>query len=605
MQKADPVVVGSRLGWRPPTQEKIWEWGARHVRSIGSERATYYDPQQTPWWMAPLEAFADFETREIVCVVTPGGGKSAAHEVAFNYIASESPGPTLYVTLTDDNAKRWVETRLGPSLKANPLLRGLWPEDRHKSRKGEIIWPHMPMHFSGANLSSLQEISISRLCGDECWAWMEGMMREFMARHHGRWNRKVFLTSQAGVRGEVDGAGLPITDGAWGSDFWQEWIKTDMANYSWRCVCGTEQAYSWAAMRFDMIQTEGKLDMQESAKTARMECMSCRKAYADKTSVRRWMASSNLDNGSLGYISTNPKPLDFHKGFHVCSLALWWKPWADDVLEFLKAQAALKLGITDPIRQWRQKNRAEFWADDMAESKAPLIRSAAFTKLDHEDGEKIEGEISRFMTVDAGGDHFWACVCAWRAGGRPRVLFEGYVPSDGKNEQPLLDIEARYGIQKGLTFVDIGFEQDRIIDLCASNEWTGLKGDGTHTSFPHDLHGRRIERLYSKPHRQRAKSGGIAQYVLLASNPLKDILSRMFANEQIELPGDLSKAFEKHIRAERRETIRNVKTGKESYVWVTRNRQNHLWDAMYYQVGAALIFRLFDEAADPDPPPEQ
>jgi phage terminase large subunit GpA-like protein len=597
--KTDPVVLGACLGWRPPTDQKIWQWGSRYVRTIGSERATFYDPQQTPWWMGPLEAFADFETRQIVCVVTPGGGKSAAHEVAFNYIASEAPGPALYVTQTDDNAKRWAETRLIPSLKANKLLANLWPEDRHKSRKLEIIWPHMPMIFSGANISSLQEISMRYLCGDECWQWTDGMMREFMARHHGRWNRKVLLTSQAGIRGDIDAAGLPILDGAWGSDFWQEWAKTDMADFSWRCSCGTEQPFSWDGMRFDMVNdAEGRLDFQESAKTARMECISCRKSYADKTSVRRWMSSSNIDNGTLGYISRNPKAQDNHKGYHVDSLALWWKPWSDDVLEFLRAQAALKIGISDPIRQWRQKNRAEFWSDDMSENKAPLVRSSEFSKIDHEDGQPIDGELKRFMTVDVGGDHYWVAVCAWKSNGRPRVLYEGYVPSDGKQEKPLLDIEARYAIPKGLTFVDIGFEQDRIIDLCAQHGWTGVKGDGNRRSYPHDLHGKRVERLYSKAQRQRAKSGGIAKYIFLATNPIKDVLSRMLANEQVELPGDLSKAFEKHMRAERRETIRNAKTGAESHVWVTKNRQNHLWDTMVYQVGAALVFRLFDATED-------
>jgi hypothetical protein len=49
------------------------------------------------------------------------------------------------------------------------------------------------------------------------------------------------------------------------------------------------------------------------------------------------------------------------------------------------------------------------------------------------------------------------------------------------------------------------------------------------------------------------------------------------------------------MRSERREMIRNAKTGEETAIWVTKNRNNHLWDVMVYQVGAALMFRLFDE----------
>ena len=62
----------------------------------------------------------------------------------------------------------------------------------------------------------------------------------------------------------------------------------------------------------------------------------------------------------------------------------------------------------------------------------------------------------------------------------------------------------------------------------------------------------------------------------------------------MELPADLSKAFEIHCRAERREMIKD-KNGHEKSAWVARNRNNHLWDAWCYQVAFALVFRLFDD----------
>jgi len=62
----------------------------------------------------------------------------------------------------------------------------------------------------------------------------------------------------------------------------------------------------------------------------------------------------------------------------------------------------------------------------------------------------------------------------------------------------------------------------------------------------------------------------------------------------MEFPSDMSKDFEKHLKAERREMIRSPKTGQEESIWVTKNRDNHLWDCLVYQIGAALMFQLFD-----------
>jgi hypothetical protein len=107
--------------------------------------------------------------------------------------------------------------------------------------------------------------------------------------------------------------------------------------------------------------------------------------------------------------------------------------------------------------------------------------------------------------------------------------------------------------------------------------------------------GAKVRRLYSRTQRTKAKSGGLAPWFWLATNPVKDIAHRLITGQggELEVPGDVSKAFESHMKSERREIIRNAKTGQESAIWVTRNRQNHLWDCLVYQCGAALVFGLF------------
>jgi phage terminase large subunit GpA-like protein len=580
-----PVDSGCRLSLRPPTKLTPWQWSAENVRIQNSERATKFDPEQTPWWKAPLECAGDSDTREVVILAPTGSGKSTLAEALIPYVVSEDPGPMLYASQTDEDAKFWAESRLIPSLRSCSALSGLWPEDRHKSRKLEIIFPHMPLVLGGANLSNFQEKSMRWLYGDEVWTWNKGLVREFLARHHDRWNRKVFLVSQGGT-----------TEG----ELHLEWLKTTQAEFSWRCQkCGHAQAYSFDSLRFDKLAHEdGTIDEQASADTARMECSACRHAYPDNVMTRRQLAGSNMHNGSLGYIPTKEGAIRGYEGFHVDSLAVWWVPWSAEVLGFLEAKRMLALGIVDKYRQWRQKRRALFWSDDCADAQTSLARSSDFTKADYEEGKPIEGEEKRFMTIDVGGNHFWVGICAWRGkGGGCRVLHEGFAPSEGGDETKLAALAKRYNVPDSHVFIDIGFEQDRIFDLCQIHGWTGIKGEGKKQSFRWAKDGKTVERLFSPRQRARAKRGGLVNFFFVATNPIKDILSRMLAGNgaPIELPADLSRAFEAHMRSERREMIRNAKTGEETAIWVTKNRNNHLWDVMVYQIGAALMFRLFDE----------
>ena len=576
------VVKGACLGWKPPTTLKPWEWAAKNVKISNSERSSKYDPEQTPWWKAPMECAADAETREVVVLAPTGSGKSTLAEALIPYVVSEDPGPFLYASQTDEDAKFWAETRLQPALKSCAAIADLWPEDRHKSRKLDIIFPHMPLIMGGANGSNFQEKSMRWLYGDEVWKWKAGLIREFLARHHDRWNRKVFLVSQGGFAdGEFEG----------------EWKKTDMADFAWRCDCGHEQAYDFESLRFDTITREdGTIDEQATADTARMECKICRKAYADTPANRRKLATSNLGNGHGGYVSTTESGLRGYRGFHIDALAVWWVPWSSEVLGWLESVRALKQGIVDKRRQWWQKRRAKFWADHMSDDAMPISR-ADFTKADCESAERFDWEKERFMTIDAGGNHFWHMVCAWGDGGKARILSEGYVPSDGKDEKALEDLRKKYGVEPGKTIIDIGFDQDRILDLCVKHGWTGIKGDGVRTDWEHvDRTGNKVRRLYSKTQRQKAKSGGIAKWFWLATNPVKDIAHRLITGQggELEVPGDVSKAFETHMKSERREVVRHARTGQETPLWITRNRQNHLWDCLVYQVGCSLVFELFE-----------
>lgn len=580
------VIDAFRSAFDPPTELTPWEWGAENIKISNSERSSRFDPEQTPWWKAPMECAGDYDTRTVVVLAPTGSGKSTMAEVIIPYAFAENPGNFLYASQTDEDAKFWLETRLSYAMKSCPKLMQLWPKDRHKSRKTEIIFPHAALIAGGANLSNFQEKSVRWLYGDEVWTWKPGLVREFLARHHDRWNRKVFLVSQGGY---VD------------SEFDLEWRKTDQASFGWKCPeCGGQQVFNFDSIKFERVEVDGKLDEQATADTAQMECVQCSTRFADTAQNRRTLATSNIENGNRGYIATHAGSIRGYRGFHVDSLAVWWIPWANEVVSFLEADRLMRAGAMEKFRQWKQKRRAVFWSEEMVDAAESLVVSG-YSRDEVQAGAKLEGEAMRFATIDCGGDHFWMAIRAWWQGGESTLLWEGYVPGRGGDETELAEIVDRFGVEPNKTFIDIGYDESRILNLIVRRGWVGIKGDGMKTGWPAETKsGRKVENPYSKIQRKAASRGGIARWVWVATNPLKDMLARLSSGAGAEwrVFSDVSNAYRKHFKAERVEEFQVGREQQVKRVWVQKSRSNHLYDCEVYQVGAARMFRLFEGGDD-------
>ncbi len=85
--------------------------------------------------------------------------------------------------------------------------------------------------------------------------------------------------------------------------------------------------------------------------------------------------------------------------FHYSALGVYWIPWGTLVVEWVKAQILKKAGDLSALRQFVQKRLAEVWKQ---ENDAPPVelRGADYLKADLIDGQRIEGEVRRFLTID-------------------------------------------------------------------------------------------------------------------------------------------------------------------------------------------------------------
>ena len=542
-----------------------------------------------------MGCYADYETTNVVCVMPTGSGKSTFFEAINCWIVAVSPGSTLYASQTNNDAEFWLETRLLKSLKRCEPIDQLWPDNlRNAVRKDAIVWPHMFMQVGGANISNFQERSITYGQGDEAWAWKRGMVREWLARSHNRSNRKFVLVSQGGETANAD------EDPGNSSELHIEFDKCRKWDFGWKCPhCESKQAFSFAHLKWDEVKnTDGTPNDQLTADSVKMECPSCKSEFADTVQNRR-MLHDSLDDDD-GYLLTNPNGQRGYEGFHTDATAIWWIPWAEDVLHKIVADRQMAIGDHTFLKAWTQKRRAQGWCNSSEIVKISL-KPSGYTLGDYEEQRRIDDERFRSFTMDAGGDHFWGAIRAWANGGSSKLLWFGYIAT----EQQAEELRKKYGVEPRCTFLDIGFEQERMAEIIARYGWRGVKGDGNRKSgWDWEIKlgpkkGSKEVRLYSKRWFAKAKSGARAECYHVATEPLQHILQRLINGEGAEWLAydDAPPTYQKQSNGERLVTTADAR-GREVKKW-DRFGANHGRDCELYALASALMFKVFTfESAD-------
>jgi len=560
------LIDAFRRACRPPARLSPATWASGRV-AIQDGLTPKYQTENAPWQIAPLDVIGDADTKEVVFLAPIGTGKTTFMEAGLQYIIAEDPGPTLLVGQTDDDLKDWAETRMDYAIRNTPETAALLPEDRHKRRKMQILFPHMSLFLTGANLSGLQSKSMRRVFCDEAWQYRPGMLNEARGRLHDRWNRQFFMLSQAGTKGdELDKA----------------WEQTDRREFSFPCPdCGTVQPWKWC----NVVGWED--DTQEPLARAQAAHLKCENAECDWTcpdspQPRRALAEA------AQYVPA-ATGLPGHVGFHYNVLCNWRKPLWEIVLLWMEAKAAQRVGNLDPLRQFIQKRLAEPWEEDLTDNRTALIGNG-YSVAEYSNKEKIEDEAHRFLTVDKQRDHFWAGIRAWRANGESMQLWYGRIETfDGVH-----DLALRYGIKPKLVFIDAQYDTDQVYAACARMDWTALHGSGQ-KSFPFKKqNGDVIHRAFTRFSDAAATGVGRARYAHWASDRIKDIVfaHRTGKAAAWDIPDDVSQDWLKQIDSEVKREMVNAKTKQADFRWVRIRNNNHAFDVEAMQVVAALMLKV-------------
>ena len=572
--------------WRLPERIPPWKWCEENVKNIPySPIPGHFKSANSPWVREVMEAMADPDIRLVSIVAPVQSSKTIGAELCLCYIIANFPGPCLWLSQTDADAKDQAEARLHKLFSECDAVKNLFPADRHKKKTQTVFFSNgMTLWVLGAHAkSNLQSRSIRWLIGDETWQWPNGHMQQAEARVTAfGWLGKCIFLSQGGTEND---------------DTHRKFETTDMREWEFKCSkCGKYQPYKWSNIEWDKNYRDGEggMDFAKVRSSVRLVCEFCKHEIADSDANRK------LLNSSAKFVPQNPNAPTTKAGFHWNSLASM--SWGELAEMYLRAKESCRRGDMEDLKNFYQKRLALPWGDleedftldispsgyrmgDDWESEAAVGAKGAILPPPHENKNRVR---LRFLTVDVQMDHFYAVVRSWACDASSRLVYCAKL----QTWEDVEILQNRFGVFPQLVFVDAGYTTFEVYRNCAKHNWTALMGDGRR-DFPHRVNGKITQRFYSTA-RHPLVSDRKCRMHYWSNLGIKDTLARLRSNQNPdagstwEVPSDVPEEYLKMLDSEQR-----VKKGN-SWEWrQIGKRPNHYWDCEAMQVCAAYMMKLF------------
>ena len=577
---------------------EIYDYGATIDLQNGYAVRGKFDVSRSSYMRGPFESLRNSAVRQVIVQKAVQTGGSLIADIWVPYLIEHDAGELLWLFQDEDMAKKYSETRFGPLVQRQPSLRQFMPENRNDRQKTTIIFPHMSLIMGGANEGNVQTLSKRYVICDEVWLYKPGIVRQAKKRTEAfPYNSKVFVVSQAGTTGD---------------DMDLEWQASNQNLWHWQCPhCTRFNPFQWSIKRNDgsyagMTWTRndvtcpnGRWNILEAAKTARLVCEHCGGEVDDRPALRR-----QLDRNGK-YFPKNPNADPTIHGYH-------WPAWACPdisfgklVAEYLKAKEQDELhGYKLPLQEFRQKVEAMPW-DSNAVHEMVMLTSEPYNPQAEWPEEKF-----RFLTVDCQKDfkEFWYVVRSWAESGESRQLARGRAES----WEEAANIQKQFGVRDNNVFVDCGYEQSKVATECVKHggiaagrwvSWIAVKGVRQEV-FTHQTKAGSEKRPYStldwlNPSIGRGGTSKPCPFFSWSNLQVKDILRRHRdgdAAKFLSLPDDAPPGDQWSYTAQMNSEIREKQMderGRKVNIWRPIGRRpNHYWDCEAMQVVAALIAQI-------------
>ena len=540
-----------------------------------------------PHMVEPLDAAGDNSIKELGWLWPPGAGKTTAIEGAIQWRIVCAPSNILLIGQKDETADIWWDTRMRPSMGKSTAMKNFMPSDRHKDRKGMIVFPHgIYLNVCGPSLTNLQEKSMPWVIFEEAWSLSDqypGRFKEGEARTHDKWNSKLFYVGQAG------NSHLSAEDDDSLTDLYKVWKRSTQREFHFECPdCKCAQPFKWDQLRYDKTLRENdEIDWEETGKTIRYECVNpeCDSTFPDTSKARRMLASSLL--GREQYRIQNPNHRKGCEFYHMNILALWRVAWIKSVIEWEDAMDAKARGDYSALKVFIQKRLAEFWTPTAHDEKHELT-PGEYKVEDYADGQLCENELGRALLVDVQMIGVWFTLYAYTSEEGMMLLHCGQALSLDEIEE----IRKQYKVNPRAVLVDSQYRPSYVFQKCAELGFVAFKGVPKDDFSIIMEDGSTIKAPYSKVETVITGAGKRTAYINFCVGPLKDTLAEMRAGRVGTLltPKDVDPRFRKHLDAEVKRSIEFGREKRMKDVWVRIGRKdNHMLDCSMAAVGYGAV----------------
>lgn len=332
--------------WMPPPPVDLEQWAVENIVIAEGDFPGPYNKGLFPFWSEPLKAMGPDDPCRIISIHGSAqlGKTILANVFTLGYQALD-PGPMLYVHPTEENARRWSNTKLKPMLRDVKALRGAFPE---RSRDGgdSILYKERSdgrgfILISGANSpASLSLVSIDRQVQDDLSKWVMNNAgdpeQQADSRSRGRQSAKI-----AKIGTPLVMPGCKITKNF--MDGSQEYFEVPCPH------CQFQHVLEWGNMLTNLDEAHPE--------KAHFTCPDC--GGVIEQHHRQAMVSAGR------WVARNPQAMRYHRSFHLWSAygpIQYWELIAREWLRVKGDPAGEKVFLNDSVGEaYQEKGEAPPW----------------------------------------------------------------------------------------------------------------------------------------------------------------------------------------------------------------------------------------------------
>jgi len=519
---------------------------------------------------------------------------------------AEDPGPILWVTTNQTEARKIARMRIMPAIDMCAPVIDKVPDGRYDRTTTTIYFPGCPLVICGADSpANLQSTPYRYIFLDEVRSWKPGSVEMVSKR-----TRSFPLSYKKVVVSTPDKANDAMH---------RFFLQGSQCYWHVHCPdCKAEFAMDWGdekspgGMKWDRndeTYVDGKYDYDKILDTVRYECWGCDRTWEDTPHDRKRLSN----NGR--WVSYNKRHSKNSRSYAWNALLPWWPSWKLQVKECLEAAEALRVGAWKPMKDHINETRGQVWTEEYRFKKDRGTLDERITDYDVTEFEAMgianreagatspSGEVNilirsfrerrRILSLDVqgkGGRHFYGVVRSWESMGRSRLLDEEKLWSITE----INELAQKWSVSPDNVVIDAAHWATEVYQYIIDSgmRWKAFRGDSREfftEAGPNGPEKKIVHMAKVDPGQGTAKQGqlGIIPLFHFSKPSTCDLLDSFLHGI---IPGwEIHDAASDEYRAQVMAYYRHIeldKYGNETFSWQSK-REEHFADCERMQIAAA------------------